>query len=693
MARIGRSQPIQTLVRRRFVVSPAVTPVAFSDPFNRADANNLGSDWQEASLDAFAFTIVNRQAAPYNGVAYAVWGNEDCRTDDNFSQVTVSTRGGASSIGVVARWIGAAGENGYLWRSTGSVCSLFSVVATVYTQIGTDYAHTLVNGSVLKISAVGTTITGYVDGVAVKTVTDSAITTGKNVGMRANSACGLNDWSGGDVTATLVFPTGDVVGSGTTTARATQRSISSSAGVGAITANATVTTPTVTTGRPKVYTGSYVTKPGKVYMGSGPGFVEKPWKRWTGTMWLKLGESGLEPSTETKLIAQYHGAKATSHTVPLTATTPGRALLAITNSAGATTMPAGWVEMRINFSATHLAIWRLDPSLHTTSLTSLPVTLSVVRQLAVVIVEDDIYGLNYVYAEDRKVSNTIWESLPQWLPLENGLAFLALMDGNGLLDDNIVSYTHGFTALADTGYSEGINTPALDEGVRTYVGQNHGTTLVNANVWFTLASPGAETTDNNYTGIVAWSRSPVEAGVQTSLFPDNQVAYPHDAADDDAVTVGTEFSVAVPAKVIAIRFMQPSTNADFAFARTGAIYAVTGVGTGTMVAGPFTMPTGTTGEWTTYTLPTPYTLAMGQRYKVAVFHLVGKYCYYTGGHYFDTTGPGATTTLIDGIITRYNSADSTDGQGTFGYSGTMSYPSGAFNGGCYFSDVIVETTA
>jgi hypothetical protein len=44
-----------------------------------------------------------------------------------------------------------------------------------------------------------------------------------------------------------------------------------------------------TTGRPKAYVaGSFQKKPGKVHMGVGPGFVEKPWKQWTGSIWKAL---------------------------------------------------------------------------------------------------------------------------------------------------------------------------------------------------------------------------------------------------------------------------------------------------------------------------------------------------------------------------------------------------------------------
>lgn len=40
------------------------------------------------------------------------------------------------------------------------------------------------------------------------------------------------------------------------------------------------------TGRPKVWTGSaWANKPAKVYMGAGPGWVEKPVKTWTGSTW------------------------------------------------------------------------------------------------------------------------------------------------------------------------------------------------------------------------------------------------------------------------------------------------------------------------------------------------------------------------------------------------------------------------
>jgi hypothetical protein len=173
---------------------------AFSDNFNRADAGNLGTNW---GVNNDLYSITGNRVAPEGTTAYGTAWTAPCTTDDNFSQVTVAVVG-TNSTGVFCRWSSSTeGENGtgYVWRvGGGSSAALFRFTGGgAFTEIGTGYAFTLVAGDVLKISAVGSTITGYVNGVARLVVTDSVITTGKYIGLRTASPSTQDDWYGGDV--------------------------------------------------------------------------------------------------------------------------------------------------------------------------------------------------------------------------------------------------------------------------------------------------------------------------------------------------------------------------------------------------------------------------------------------------------------------------------------------------------------
>jgi hypothetical protein len=121
-------------------------------------------------------------------------------TNDNFAQVTIAATA-AVSHGV---WCRGSSDltSGYLWRNDGTSWNLFSVVGGSFTSIG-SFAGAAVAGDVAKVQAVGSTIKGYVNGIQRVSVTNTAVTTGTSVGIRAESTSSLrfDDFSAGDVTA------------------------------------------------------------------------------------------------------------------------------------------------------------------------------------------------------------------------------------------------------------------------------------------------------------------------------------------------------------------------------------------------------------------------------------------------------------------------------------------------------------
>jgi hypothetical protein len=170
----------------------------FSDDFNRADSSSLGAGWVEVSGDwsivsgrlssgSAGGTIILRAAGAMDG-------------SDNYAQVTIAVTA-AVSHGVWCRGDSTL-SNGYLLRNDGTEWTLFWVVGGSFNPIG-SYAAAAVDGDVVRIQAVGSTIKGFINGIERISVTDTAVTTGTSVGIRAESVGTLrfDDFAAGDVTA------------------------------------------------------------------------------------------------------------------------------------------------------------------------------------------------------------------------------------------------------------------------------------------------------------------------------------------------------------------------------------------------------------------------------------------------------------------------------------------------------------
>ncbi|MES9522462.1 hypothetical protein [Streptomyces capoamus] len=173
---------------------------SFSDDFNRADSTDLGASWVEVSGD---WSIVSQQLSPgAAGGTIILRAATAMASNDNFAQVTIAATTTASQ-GVWCRGNSNISQ-GYLWRNNGTSWDLFSVVGGSFTNLGT-YAAAAAPGDVAKVQAVGTTITGYVNGVSRVSVTNSAVTTGTSVGIRSDSTSGVryDNFSAGDVAASV----------------------------------------------------------------------------------------------------------------------------------------------------------------------------------------------------------------------------------------------------------------------------------------------------------------------------------------------------------------------------------------------------------------------------------------------------------------------------------------------------------
>jgi hypothetical protein len=186
----------------------------FTDDFNRADGSP-GANWVQVSG---TWSIISQQLSSGTaGGTVIMRAATAMATNDNSAQVTIAATG-AVSHGVWCRG-STTFTQGYLWRNDGTSWTLFSNVGGSFTSIG-SFAGAAVAGDVAKIQAVGSTIKGLVNGVVRVSVTDTAVTTGTSVGIRAESTNLLrfDDFTGADVTSGA---TGDAALAATATLSAT----------------------------------------------------------------------------------------------------------------------------------------------------------------------------------------------------------------------------------------------------------------------------------------------------------------------------------------------------------------------------------------------------------------------------------------------------------------------------------------
>ncbi|MFE3853421.1 hypothetical protein ACFXPN_20075 [Streptomyces griseorubiginosus] len=170
----------------------------FADSFDRPDSSNLGVDWAEVSGD---WAILGGQLSPGSaGGTIILRLATPMATSDHFVQVTIAATT-AASHGVWARGNSNV-TSGYLWRNDGTEWTLFAVVGGSFTAIG-SYTAAAAPGDVAKLQAIGSTITGYVNGIARVSVVDTSVTTGTNVGLRGESTSAIkyDTFSAGDVSA------------------------------------------------------------------------------------------------------------------------------------------------------------------------------------------------------------------------------------------------------------------------------------------------------------------------------------------------------------------------------------------------------------------------------------------------------------------------------------------------------------
>lgn len=156
--------------------------------------------------------------------------------------------------------------------------------------------------------------------------------------------------------------------------------------------------------------------------------------------------------------------------------------------------------------------------------------------------------------------------------------------------------------------------------------------------------------------------------------------------DGSSVNVGVEFWATSAATVTEIRWLVPTSDAG----TTDREVSLWDTVSGTNVSGPHTLAVATAGTWAVLTLPVPYPLVVGRRYKAVVRHPAG--CGYSATSlYFDTGagGPG----IVSGPLYIPGAGEATgNNQGTFSYSASNVQPTSGSASPNYWIDVTLSNS-
>jgi hypothetical protein len=184
----------------------------FTDNFNRADSSSgLGANWTHHSSTGAGITS-NQFKVQNTFAGISRWVTE-ASAADHYSELKVINTG-AATLGPAVRMPVLASSNSstgdYYMLVTNSTNTQVLIrrkdnLATSLTTLGAAVSHTVNSGDLLRLTASGTNLIGYVNGTEViRRDTSLAPLTagGQGVGFYASGVTDIvaDDWGGGDLT-------------------------------------------------------------------------------------------------------------------------------------------------------------------------------------------------------------------------------------------------------------------------------------------------------------------------------------------------------------------------------------------------------------------------------------------------------------------------------------------------------------
>lgn len=183
------------------------TPIL--DTFTRSDAATLGSAWTDLVITANTggFGITSNAATHVTGSPGSYWNGSTFGADCEVYATVFGLGGSAFSERMLYARItspNTGSTSGYAvgFEVNGGLVYLYRITSSGYVDIGTPTTSTLVAGNVIGLSVIGTTVTAYINGTAVNTVTDSTYGAAGFIGIggfQVSPATSLRNFGGGTV--------------------------------------------------------------------------------------------------------------------------------------------------------------------------------------------------------------------------------------------------------------------------------------------------------------------------------------------------------------------------------------------------------------------------------------------------------------------------------------------------------------
>jgi hypothetical protein len=175
-----------------------------TDNFNRDNENPLAGNWTTiANMTNMALYLNKVYPTGYADAETGVRWNADAFNDNQYSQAKLIDAKASNqwSQKVTAR-TSASAKTFYDFGSDDGANFLFQkCVAGDWTQLGAAVSLAPQTNDVIKITASGTTIEGFVNGVSQGTRVDSSISSGSAGFIIYYGTSSFDDWEGGNVAA------------------------------------------------------------------------------------------------------------------------------------------------------------------------------------------------------------------------------------------------------------------------------------------------------------------------------------------------------------------------------------------------------------------------------------------------------------------------------------------------------------
>ena len=164
----------------------------FSDDFNRANSDSLGSSWTEQVGDS---DISSNQLLGNDSVSLATYTTT---TEADVSVQATVALSGSQTAGLVARYAGSGDQNMYVGQLVGSGGSFTAKISKNVSGTWTDLASAAVSGTItgtLRFEVQGSELRLFFNDAFLIAATDTAITAAGKVGVRTNSGVSADNFA------------------------------------------------------------------------------------------------------------------------------------------------------------------------------------------------------------------------------------------------------------------------------------------------------------------------------------------------------------------------------------------------------------------------------------------------------------------------------------------------------------------